>query len=63
MMAAAALQFYSLNSTLGPLSISIGYMIADFFNFVFLIMVFILPYGIIMQVINFRVVQRALHGS
>ena len=50
MMAAAALQFYSLNELLGPLSISIGYMIKDFFNFVFLIIVFIIPYGVIMQV-------------
>lgn len=50
MMAAAALQFYSLNEHLGPLAISIGYMVKDFFNFVFLIIVFIIPYGVIMQV-------------
>ena len=50
MMAAAALQFYSLNIYLGPLAISIGYMVKDFFNFVFLIIVFIIPYGVIMQV-------------
>ena len=52
MMAAAALQFYSLHVNLGPLSISIGYMIKDFFNFVFLIIVFIIPYGVIMQVLK-----------
>jgi len=43
------LNFYKIEKNLGPLSISLGYMIKDFWNFFYLLVIFMVPYGVMMQ--------------
>ncbi|CBY40394.1 unnamed protein product [Oikopleura dioica] len=49
MMFVSALQFYALNSLLGPLTIAIGEMIKDFVVFLGILLIFVVPFGIIMM--------------
>jgi len=49
MMFVSALQFYALNSLLGPLTIAIGEMIKDFIVFLGILLIFVVPFGIIMM--------------
>ena len=46
----SSVQFFRINRLLGPLTISLGYMLKDFYNFVYLLLTVMIPYGVIMQV-------------
>ncbi|CAG5079618.1 Oidioi.mRNA.OKI2018_I69.PAR.g9297.t1.cds [Oikopleura dioica] len=42
-------QFMRIHPNLGPLAISLGYMLKDFYKFCYLLLVIVLPYGVIFQ--------------
>ena len=49
LMFCGMLNFYKIDKNLGPLSISLGYMVKDFWNFFYLLVIFMVPYGVMMQ--------------
>ena len=46
LMCLAILHFYDVDRLLGPLSISIGRMLGDLTMFIFILIIFLVPYGI-----------------
>ena len=46
-MSLAILNFYDVHKKLGPLAISIGLMLKDLAMFIFILAVFLIPYGVI----------------
>ena len=46
-MCLGVLHFYDIDRLLGPLSISIGRMLGDLARFVFILVIFLIPYGIV----------------
>ena len=46
-MCLAVLHFYDIHKLLGPLAISIGRMLKDLAMFIFILAVFLIPYGVI----------------
>lgn len=47
LMSLGILHFYDVDHLLGPLSISIGRMLKDLASFIFILVVFLIPYGIV----------------
>lgn len=49
LMFCGMLNFYNINKLLGPLAISLAEMINDFYQFLYLIIIFMVGYGVMMQ--------------